>query len=369
MRKPLRLMHITHDLAIGGLQQVIVNLCRTLDQENFHITVLCLCDLGPLAETIQELGIKVILLPGQEGRTDYFSFIKVARILKKEKIDVIHTHNTQPLVDGTLGAVLAGGMRRIIHTDHARQFPDKVRYMFAEWCMSHRVHRMVGVSEQTTLNLRRYEKIPQKKLMTIENGIDGSRFDAVVDVENKRRALGLPSAGPLIGVISRLEAVKGITWLLQAMPDIIQRFPNLILLIVGEGTCRRDLEAETEQLGLHDHVVFTGARRDVPEILPLLDIYLLPSLSEGLPMGLLEAMAAGCPVIASAVGGIPAVVTNSETGVLVAPADSSTLARAVMDLVADPKGRARMSRCQKKLFYRHYRAAIMTRKYCRLYSP
>ena len=131
MSEPIRLMQITHDLAIGGLQQVVVNLCRTIDKSRFHTTVLCLRALGPLAGEIERLGIKVMLLPQKKTGTDYFSFLKVADILRKEHTQVIHTHNTQPLVDGTLGAILSGGRQRIIHTDHARQFPDKKRYMFA----------------------------------------------------------------------------------------------------------------------------------------------------------------------------------------------------------------------------------------------
>ena len=172
--KKIRLMQITHDLAIGGLQQVIVNLCRNIDKNRFHTTVLCLRALGPLAGEIEQLGIKVMLLPQKKTGTDYFSFLKVAAILRKERVEVIHSHNTQPLLDGTMGAILSGGRQRIIHTDHARQFPDKKRYMFAEWCMSHFVYKMVGVSEETTKNLRNYEKIPKKKLMTIKNGIDGA---------------------------------------------------------------------------------------------------------------------------------------------------------------------------------------------------
>ena len=190
-------MQITHDLAIGGLQQVVVNLCRTVDRDKFHTTVLCLRALGPLAREIERLGIKVILLPQKENGTDYFSFLKVAQILRKERIQVIHTHNTQPLLDGTIGAILSGGMQHIIHTDHARQFPDKKRYMFAEWCMSHFVDKMVGVSEQTTENLRKYEKISRRKLMTIENGIDGSRFQISIDKQAKRRELGIPPVGPV----------------------------------------------------------------------------------------------------------------------------------------------------------------------------
>jgi len=366
--EPIRLMQITHDLAIGGLQQVVVNLCRTIDKNRFHITVLCLRALGPLSDEIEKLGIKVILLPQKKTSTDYFSFLKVANILRKERTQVIHTHNTQPLVDGTLGAILSGGRQRIIHTDHARQFPDKKRYMFAEWCMSYFVYKMIGVSEQTTDNLHKYEKVPLKKLMTIENGIDGSRFAISIDRQAKRKELGISPAGPVIGVISMLEKVKGITYLLQAMPEIIKTFPDLTLLIVGDGSEMGNLRSETNQLGVGKNVIFTGARHDIPEIFQVLDIYLLPSLSEGLPMGFLEAMASGCPAIASNVGGIPGAVVHNESAILVSPGESKELAEALLALLKDELLRKKLSGNMQKLFHSLYSADIMTHKYCDLYS-
>lgn len=367
MNEPIRLLQITHDLEIGGLQQVVVNLCRTIDRDKFHITVLCLRALGPLAQEIEQLGIKVILLPQKEQGTDYFSFLKVAKILRTEGIQVIHTHNTQPLVDGTLGALFSGKKKRIIHTDHARQFPDKKRYMFAEWCMSHFVYKMVGVSEQTTANLKKYEKISAKKLMTIENGIDGNKFNITIDTEAKRKELGVPVDGPVIGVISRLEKVKGITYLLQAMPEILKKHPQLTLLIVGDGTERVALEKECLQLGIQDFVVFTGSRLDIPEIFKILDVYVLPSLSEGLPMGLLEAMASGCPVVASKVGGIPSAVTHEETAILVEPGNSKELSEVINDLLENKPLRESMSVNMQNSFQKNYSAEIMLKKYSRLY--
>lgn len=187
-------MQITHDLAIGGLQQVIVTLCKTIDREKFDISVLCLRDLGELVPEVTKLGIDVMLLPQKKDRTDYLSFLKVSKILRKNKIDVIHTHNTQPLIDGTLGALLSG-VKSIIHTDHSREFPDKRRYMFAEWLLSHFVYRMVGVSVPTSLDLVKYEKISPRKIMTILNGIDTLNYSVSVDKQKKGSKSGLTEMG------------------------------------------------------------------------------------------------------------------------------------------------------------------------------
>lgn len=368
MSKPVRLMQITHDLNIGGLQQVVVNLCRAIDRKKFQVSVLCLRDLGPLTSEIEQLGIKVILLPQKEKGTDYFSFFKVARILRQERIQVIHTHNTQPLVDGTLGAILSGGRQRIIHTDHAREFPDKKRYMFAEWCMSHFVYKMVGVSEETTENLRRFEKIPRRKLLTIENGTDGSRFQISIDKQTKRKELGIPDAGPIIGVISRIEKVKGINYLLQCMTRVISEFPDITLLVVGEGSEKANLERQAKEAGIEKHVIFTGERQDIPEILQLLDIYLLPSLSEGLPMGLLEAMAAKCPAIASAVGGIPQVVKDGESALLTEPGQPESIAQVVVRCLKDEDVRVKLQNNAFEVFSGKFDVTSMSRQYMELYQ-
>lgn len=359
-------MLITHDLAIGGLQQVVVNICRTIDREKFDISVLCLRAMGEFVPEVERLGIKIFFLPQKEKGTDYFSFYKVAKILQHEGIEVIHTHNTQPFVDGTLAAMLSG-VKTIVHTDHARDFPDKRRYMFAEWLMSHFAYKVVGVSEHTSDNLMKYEKISPRKIVTIENGIDGSKYDIVIDRQKKKEELGIQHNGPIIGLGVRLAAQKGITYLLQAMPQIITSFPEITLVIVGDGELKATLQNEARQLGIADHVLFTGTRLDIPELLKLFDIYVLPSLWEGMPMVILEAMAAGCPVIASDVGGVSKVIDNQQHGLLVESRNPQQLADAVASLLNDDMLRERLAQNGKTKFNENFSADFMTRKYEQLY--
>lgn len=368
MTQRIKVMQVSHDLAIGGLQQVVVSLCRSIDQAKYEVSVLCLRDLGPLTEEIESLNINVRLLPQKEGKTDYLSFLKVAKIIKEEKPHILHTHNTQPLIDGTLGALLSGWRPKIIHTDHAREFPDKKRYMFAEWLVSHLVYKVVGVSDKTTQNLHTYEKIPWKKLVTIQNGIDQSKFEQPIDRKRKKKELGVPEESPIIGVISRIEKVKGISYLLQAMPRIVQEFQALKLLIVGDGSERENLQIKSRQLGIQENVFFTGIRNDVHELLQILDIYVLPSISEGLPMGLLEAMAAGCPVIASNVGGIPGVVGYEGNAILVHPGQPTEIASSVIFLLKNDQKRKNMASHLKDIFVTCYSATHMSKKYTDLYD-
>ncbi len=362
----IKLMQITHDLAIGGLQQVVVNICRTIDRDRFDVSVLCLRELGEFVPDVERLGIPVHFLPQKENGTDYFSFLKVARILRREKTEVIHTHNTQPFVDGTIAALLSG-VKTIIHTDHARDFPDKYRYMVAEHLMSHFAYKVVGVSEHTSENLIHYEKISPKKILTIENGIDGSRFEITIDKQKKRKELGIRETGPIIGLGVRLAEQKGITYLLQATPQVIKAFPDITLVIAGDGELKEDLQKETRQLNIEQNVCFAGARLDIPDLLQLFDVYVLPSLWEGMPMVILEALAAGCPVLATDVGGVAKVIDNEVTGLLVEPRNPEQLAISILRILSDRQLQEKFIRNGLQKFQKKFSAEIMARQYEKLY--
>lgn len=366
-RHRLHLMQITHDLDLGGLQQVVYNLCRSLDRNRFRVSVLCLRSRGLFAKDVEDLGIPVYLLDKSSGGADYLAFLKVARLMKGLKVDVVHTHNTQPFVDGTLGALLAG-VRTVIHTDHARQFPDKLRYMLAERLMASLAYRVVGCSEHTSNQLIRYEKIPRSKVLTIPNGIDGSRFETDLDVREARRALGVPEGvGPVIGLAVRLSDQKGISYLLNAIPRVLTEYPGIVLLIAGDGERRHDLEKEANHLGIDQHVMFCGPRKDIPTFLRALDLYVLPSIWEGLPMVILEAMAAGCPVIATDVGGNATAIVDGVTGRLVEPRDPVALAGAIVDLLNSPERMLSYAQKAKQRFLEEFTAETMARRYETLY--
>lgn len=364
--KKIKLMQITHDLAIGGLQKVVVNICRTIDRDKFDVSVMCLRELGEYVPDIEKLGIKVVLVPQKNKGTDYFSFMKVAKILKQENIDVIHTHNTQPFVDGTIGALLAG-VKTIVHTDHARDFPDKKRYMFAEWLMSIFAYKVIGVSEHTSRNLTEYEHISPNKIITIPNGIDEEIFDISINKAKKRKELGLSDNGLIIGLAVRLAHQKGITYLLKAMPEIIKNFPDINLVIAGGGDQEAILKQEADQIGISDNVHFLGPRLDVHELIKLFDLYVLPSLWEGLPMVLLEAMAAGCPIVATDVGGNSRVIKHRINGSLVEAKNPESLATEVIYLLDNLELRDKYVARSEKIFKQYYSAEIMTKEYEKLY--
>jgi glycosyltransferase involved in cell wall biosynthesis len=358
-------MLITHDLAIGGLQQVVVNICKTIDREKYDVSVLCLRNLGEYVPEIEKLGIKVFLLP-LKNSTDYLSFLKVAKILRQQKIDVIHTHNSQPMIDGTIGALLAG-VKSIVHTEHGTIFPDKKRYMVAEWFVSHFIYKIVGVSEPTAKNLEHFLKINPKKILTIMNGIDGQKFDIKIDAAKKRQELGLNKNDIILGTIGRLVMEKGYTYLLKAMHLIMHHCPQIKLLIVGDGYLSNSLKNEAATLNLNNNVIFTGNRLDVPELLKIFDIFILSSISEGLPIVLLEALAAKCPIIATDVGGIPKVITNGINGSLIPAKNPALLGEEILKLVKNRNIRERYVENGVSIFNEKFDVKKMTQKYEKLY--
>jgi sugar transferase (PEP-CTERM/EpsH1 system associated) len=364
--KRVRVMQITHDLALGGLQRVVLNICNTIDRERFEVSVLCLRGLGMFAPEIEKGGTKVMLVPQVQGRADYFCFVKVARILRDERIDVIHTHNTQPFLDGTMGAMISG-VRTVVHTDHSRLFPDKRRYMLMERVMAQYAFKVVGVSQDTSRNLERYERIPRSKIVTIVNGIDESLFAAETDGAGMRNELGIGSRGPVIGFCGRLEPQKGVCYLLEALPQVLKRLPDAALVIVGDGYFQDDLKHQAEALGVEKSVIFVGTRRDMPRVYKALDVLVLPSLFEGMPMVLLEAMASGCPVVATDVGGVRELIAHGVSGSVVEPKNAPKLGEELIRLLEDEEMRLRYVTNGLRTVRERFSIASMTKRYERLY--
>ncbi len=358
---------ITHDLNVGGLQRVVVDICENIDKNLFDIVVICLRAKGPFAVDLENKGIKVVeLLHEKEKKTDYLSFWKLGKILSDIRPDIIHTHNTQPFIDGTIAAKLAS-VPVIIHTDHARDFPDKRRYMFAEWFMSHFVSKIVAVSDHTKQNLVNFEKIDPDSIVTILNGVNRNRFDIPVDVEALKQEIDIPREYFVAGTGVRLSEQKGITYLIKAAPLVIKELPEIRFVVAGDGPLRKQLEDEAHALNVSTHFKFLGQRLDMNKLLHVFDIYVLPSLWEGHPLVLLEAMAARKPVIATNVGGVSTAVTDGENGLLVSPRNPEQLAHAILKIARNLPFMRTLGQRGYEIFLEEFSVSVMVRRYEELY--
>ena len=368
--RPLRILQVSHDLQLGGLERVVIDLAQGLRRLGHDAHICSLRGTGPLAAEIRARGIPLWEMPWPERGADRGMFLKVFRLMREQRYDVVHTHNTHPFLDGGLAAFLARVPVRI-HTDHARPFPDKLRYMAAERVLSYAYDKVVGVSAHTAGQLRRHEGIASRKLAVIPNGIDGSWYRdecARVDRLRLRDEAGLGGFRTVFGLGARLEAQKGIVFLLEAMPAILARHPDAALALAGSGSLEGELKEKAHALGVAGNVRFLGPYPQLLRFYPLLDFLVLPSLWEGLPLCILEAMSLGLPIIATNVGGVGDALQAGRTARLVPPGDPVALARAVNVFLDDPEGARSLGRAARQDFDARHDASVMVRAYLELYG-
>lgn len=268
---------------------------------------------------------------------------RLARLLRRERVDVLHTHtalsaNVLSRVAGRLAGVPVISHMHIENHFRPQRLARAVHRLLdnatARLCA-----RILVVSEDTRRSLER-QGFPPGLMLTVHNGIDADSV-AAARAEGIRASLGVPEGAPLVGEIGRLCEVKGQRELIEAVAALAPRHPDLQLVLVGRdlergGAYQELLEREAERLGIRERVVFAGYRPDVGAVLGALDVVVLPSWIEGLPLVALEAMAHGKPVVATPVGGTPEAVVDGETGLLVPPRDPGGLAAAIESLLADP---------------------------------
>ncbi len=340
----IRVLQVLATLMPGGSEISVLRLVGALDPVRTLVRVAWLRGEPVLADDFRAAGVEVVPM-GMRAKIDPACFLRLRRYVARERIDVVHTHMDVADFYGALAGRL-GGARCVVATKHApdefRTRPTWKRYPFLvlERLAYEMEDAVIVVSEGLASFLEEAERLPRRKMVVIGHGIDG--VSGAGPRPETRRALGLPPLDPLLGAVGRLSPEKGHGVLLRALPTILATFHRVGVVLVGDGPSRSELEAETRRLGIADRVVFLGQRRDVPVVLAALDLFVQPSLYEGFGISLLEAMAAGLPIVASRVGGIPEVVQDGATGLLVPPRDPAALASAVIRLLRDREEAGRL---------------------------
>jgi glycosyltransferase involved in cell wall biosynthesis len=353
-------------MGIGGMERVIMDLCRYVDPSKFRFTVCCTSVRGPLADQIEAEGVPVIFCENQTRMGKYLRGLEIGRILRAQRADILHTHNTTAFIDGLIGARLAR-VPVMIHTDHCKNYPIEWRWTIAENLASRFVDRMVAVSHHTKSELMQYEKIPESRLTVIHNGIN-PRLTRTVSLEAMRRELGFSPDQLIVGTIGRLEPQKGLDLLLAAVPAVSESCPNARFLIVGGGSLEAELKAQARSLGIADRVVFTGWRTDAIDLMQLLDCFVSTSNFEGLPMVMLEAMAFGKPMVATAVGGVPEILEDGFNGLCIGRRDPALVAAALLRVIKDDVFRHRLGQNSRARYEERFTAQAMAAAYQRIYE-
>jgi len=350
----VKLVHLITELSNGGAQSALLRLLRGLDRTRFTPVVACLYNGdGEVARQIRALEIPVIDL-GMQHKWQVGAFTRLYRLLRREKPAILHTWMFHANLAGRIIGRLAG----IPHLVTARrnvEIGGAHREWLTRWTafLDERVIAVCELARQAEIN---NAGAAPEKVITIYNGVDPAEFDCDGEATRNRgrRQWNIPDEALLIGTVGRLHPQKGFADLLTALPDLCNTFPQVKLLLIGDGELRAALEAQATTLGIGERVIFAGLRTDVPALLCALDLFVLPSLWEGLPNVILEAMASGLPVIATAVGGTPEVVIQEETGILTPPGDTTALADAIARLLSDPALRSRMGKQGRARVLHHF---------------
>jgi sugar transferase (PEP-CTERM/EpsH1 system associated) len=351
--KKLRAVHVSFSLNVGGMEKLLTEFARHLDREAFDQHFVSLERGGQVADELESAGQKVSSLDKRPGLRPA-TLVRLAKLLRRLQPDIVHTHNTAAFFYAVPAARLAR-VPAVVHTRHGQRNLATKRQNRAFRFLSRFVDCMVCVSEDgRRLSIK--EGIDPRKTRTIWNGIDLARFSYSGPTPN----------GPAI-IVARLVPEKDVETLVRATAIVAQERPDFRLNIVGDGACKPSLEELAAQLGLSDCIRFLGEMHSIAELLARASVFILPSLTEGISLTLLEAMATGVPVVATNVGGNPEVVVDGETGLLVQPGSPALLANAMARVLSEPELARQMGVAGRRRVEEHFDVCRMLREYEALY--
>lgn len=329
----MNILYLTNHLNTGGITSYVLTLAKGLKSKGHNIYVAS-SGAELLSKFIEE-GIFFLNIPiktkSEISPKILLSLRKLLPIIKKEGIDIIHSNSRTTQVLAYLLSRKTGVPH--IFTCHGFFKKRLSRLLFPCWG-----GKIIAISESVKEHLIQDFRLESEKIAVIHNGIDLGRFSkgsSQGNVNFKKR-LGL-NDGPVVGIVARLSDVKGHTYLIQAMKPVIEKFPKAQLLIVGEGRMEKKLVEEGRCLGISGSVVFIPSIKDTRDALQAIDIFVMPSLNEGLGLALMEAMAEGLAVIGSDVGGIKSLIRHGDNGLLVRAADARQLSQAIIELLQNPE--------------------------------
>lgn len=335
--------HIIHRLDVGGLENGLVNLINRIPAERYRHAIICMTEYADFHRRLTNPAVSLHALHKREGK-DPGAYFRLWRLLRRLRPTIVHSRNLSAQ-EGAVIAALAGVPWRV-HGEHGRDIHDldgKTRkYLWLRRFCQPFVHRYIPLSQDLERWLHETVGVPSTKIVQLYNGVDSKRFHPPMAGRGVLPRSGfVPQHGIVIGTVGRLEQVKDQLTLVRAFAELLRLAPawaDLVrLVLVGDGSTRMRLETETAALGVADKVWITGNRDDVPAMMAAMDIFVLPSVSEGISNTILEAMATGLPVIATRVGGNPELIQEGTTGLLVPPSDPLAMAKAILEYLEAPQ--------------------------------
>jgi glycosyltransferase involved in cell wall biosynthesis len=379
--KKIKVAQVITRLDWGGSPDIVRIICSYLNPELYDIRLITGQTKYPSRRTkefLEKFATKVTVITQLKREinpiNDLWALIKLYLIFRQEKFDIIHTHTAKAGVLGRVAAYLAGNSV-IIHTAHGHNFygyfgPFLSKVIIViERFIAKFTDRIIVLTELERKDLLRHKVADDEKIILIYQGLELDKYTSLdIDKIKIKESFNIKPNENMVGMIARLEPIKGPRYFIEAAREVLRDFAQTKFILVGDGSLRNRLEKRIKDLELKDKFIFTGWREDMPELLSILDILVLPSLNEAAGMVLIEAQVSGVPVIATNVGGIPEIVQDNQTGVLVSARDYQSLAQAINHLLSDKQKRLNLAEAAKIWVRGRFKAEDMIDKISRLYQ-
>lgn len=348
MKEKIRVLHIITRLDKGGSADNTLLSVLGLNKEVFKVDLLSGKTNFPSPKLIQLKEQNLIQYKeiGQLARAihpfkDISALSQLYQYIKKGRYDIVHTHSSKAGLLGRLAARMAG-VKHIIHTPHGHIFYGyygrclSFMFIILERWAARFTEKIITLTNAGKEEHVQYKIAPAHKFITIHSGLELGSLQPSDTKNDVAKEFNIDKSDKLIGTVARLVPIKGHEFLLKAAPLVLQHYPNTTFLLIGDGPLRKKLENLAQQLNFFDKIVFSGMREDIPRLLNAIDIFVLPSLNEGMGRVLIEAMVLAKPIVATRVGGVPDVVEDGSSGLLVPPADPDALADAICTIMKNP---------------------------------
>ena len=363
----IKILHVTFNMGIGGTEQVIRQIIENSDQDRFTHEILCIDgQIGAIGQALKEKSIHIECTQRKAG-TDLKLVFFIRNLIKQNKVDVLHCHQYTPYFYGALAAV--GLATKVIFTEHGRFFPDRhnPKRRLINPLLALATDHIIAISKSTADAVAEYEYIPRNKIKVIYNGI-GEIESKSLDRRALLTELDLEESSRYIGTISRLEPIKNQAMMINAFHKAKQMFPDLKLVLIGDGAKMQDLKKLTVSLGIEQDVIFTGFIDNPQRYITLFEIFLLSSFSEGTSMTLLEAMSLSKPCVVTDVGGNSEVIINKESGLVVLDNDVESFSKAIIRLLENKGEQKKFGRAGRTFFKKNFFVQKMISDYQKLYT-
>jgi glycosyltransferase involved in cell wall biosynthesis len=342
VKQRMNVLHVISALPVGGVENQLCLVLKRYDMARVFPCVCSLSDKGEVGREIEASGIEVVSLDKLRHGFDWSIVKDLMRVIRQRDIQVVRTHQYHANLYGRLAAWLCRVPCIVpsIHNVYTRD--RKIHRRVLNNLLGRVSDRVIAVSEAVKDDIVAYDRLSADKITVLYNGVEENRF-AGVDATEARSAFRIPADAIVVGTVGRLMHQKGQKYLVESMSVVLKEFPLTVLLIVGDGPAGNELRELAKQRGIENRVIFTGSRKDVPAMLAAMDIFVFPSLWEGLPNALIEAMAAGKTIIATDIKPNREVMGPEHAGVFVPCEDSAAIAAGIRQLLRDRESALRLA--------------------------